>query len=572
MLHPLSFDKQKEIIINLADKMSRNDLITLILSHIQKKDTEEFRIRGTEEIIRMTNPCHVIPHIYNEYHQIVHDGISFLLSNISFPRFVSLAVDQLLMKSDISSEERLIELARQIPTLHKLGQIIARNRNIDKSFRKWLICLENDIHLTGIHSLKDKIESELSSLIKLFSIKTGDKILAEASVGAVIPFTWRDPGTDKESKGVFKLLKHKVKTYLKEESELLDKLAIFFDKNRDKYSLKNFRFIEIFQDIKEGLQRETDLSGEQSNLKRTAKFYEKNKTAIIPVLLPFSTENMTAMEYMNGGKITDADIKPENKKRLAKMLFKALIWHPLFSFNEQTLFHGDPHAGNIYAYEDIKDEVKLILLDWSQAGGLSKKERMNIFIIATGIFLDDEKLICKGINSLCEVQVRDLNQRDGSSRRLEPTRLEPTSRIIKIIRDILKSPQYIRRKTVEKIFFFIDQSAIQGIRFPKDLLLLRKAFFTLEGLIYELDPEFDMDKYVFNLLEELFIEELPKRWLYFFFPQSDSFNHYKSLMSNQDVQILANRIFMKCLEKGINLLTGCQLSYKKLGGLKLLGF
>ncbi len=492
----------------------------------------------------MTDPCHVIPHIYNEYRQIVHDGIFFFLSNFSLPRLVSLAVDQFLMKSDISSEERLIELARQIPTLHKLGQIIARNRNIDKSFRKWLICLENDLHLTGIHPLKEKIESELRGLIKVFSIKTGDKILAEASVGAVIPFTWREPGTDKESKGVFKLLKHKVKTHLKEESELLDKLALFFDKNRDKYPLKNFRFIETFRDIKEALQKEIDLSGEQSNLKRAAKFYEKDKTSVIPALLPFSTENMTAMEYMSGGKITDTDIKPENKKRLAKMLFKAVIWQPLFSRNEQTLFHGDPHAGNIYAYENGNDDIKLILLDWSQAGGLSKKERINIFKIAAGIFLDDEKLICKAIKSLCEDDI----QKDDSEK------------IIKIIRDIFKSPRYIRRKIVEKIFFFIDQTAIQGIRFPKDLLLLRKAFFTLEGILYELDPEFDMDRYVLNLLEELFLEELPKRWIYFLFPQSDSFNHYKSLMSNNDLQILGNRIFMKSLEKGINLLTSYQLS------------
>jgi len=170
---------------------------------------------------------------------------------------------------------------------------------------------------------------------------------------------------------------------------------------------------------------------------------------------------------------------------------------------------------------------------------LSKKERLNIFTIAAGIFLEDEKIICKAINSLCE---DDIQKNDSE-------------KIIRIIRDIFKSPRYIRCKIVEKIFFFIDQSAIQGIRFPKDLLLLRKAFFTLEGLLYEIDPEFDIDRYVLNLLEELFIEELPKRWAYFLFPQSDSFNHYKSLMSNQDVQILANRIFMKCLEKGINLLS-----------------
>ncbi len=46
MIHPLNFDKQKEMIINLAGKMSRSNLIAFILSHLQKTDTEEFRIQG----------------------------------------------------------------------------------------------------------------------------------------------------------------------------------------------------------------------------------------------------------------------------------------------------------------------------------------------------------------------------------------------------------------------------------------------------------------------------------------------------------------------------------------------
>ncbi len=50
-------------------------------------------------------------------------------------------ISQLQLKSDVDTKNRLVELAKRIPTLHKLGQIIARNPNIDPAVKKWLIQL-----------------------------------------------------------------------------------------------------------------------------------------------------------------------------------------------------------------------------------------------------------------------------------------------------------------------------------------------------------------------------------------------------------------------------------------------
>ncbi|NJL58682.1 MAG: hypothetical protein HC887_02570 [Desulfobacteraceae bacterium] len=118
-----------------------------------------------------------------------------------------------------------------------------------------------------------------------------------------------------------------------------------------------------------------------------------------------------------------------------------------------------------------------------------------------------------------------------------------------IISAILHSSEYTSRKIIDKAFYFIDQAAVRGIRFSSNLLFFRKAIFTLEGVLAEIDPEFDTDISIFRLLKELCSEELPKRWAYLLFPQSDRPDHYKSLMSNADLHALAVRLWTNLLRK-----------------------
>ena len=40
------------------------------------------------------------------------------------------------------------------------------------------------------------------------------------------------------------------------------------------------------------------------------------------------------------------------KKEFALSLFEMIIWKPLCSWEDHTIFHGDPHAGNIHAFRD----------------------------------------------------------------------------------------------------------------------------------------------------------------------------------------------------------------------------
>ena len=143
------------------------------------------------EVVERTRPQEAIPEVYSHYQAVVRDGIEFFLSQLSCRRFIDLVISQLKLKSDADTRERLIELAKQVPTLHKLGQIIARNPSIDLAVKRWLIHLENGFYGTPIDDLIKRIDSQLGENGNRDRVIVQSIILSEASVAAVIPFQWK---------------------------------------------------------------------------------------------------------------------------------------------------------------------------------------------------------------------------------------------------------------------------------------------------------------------------------------------------------------------------------------------
>ena len=70
------------------------------------------------------------------------------------------------------------------------------------------------------------------------------------------------------------------------------------------------------------------------------------------------------MEYVEGEKITDAFPRdPEARRRLARKFSDALTYDVIFAPREEALFHGDPHAGNVFHVLGDQDAYRIALLD-----------------------------------------------------------------------------------------------------------------------------------------------------------------------------------------------------------------
>jgi len=439
--------------------------------------------------------------------------------------------EQFLLDDETTAQQRLLELVKHMPTLHKLGQIIARNQNVDASFRKWLIHLENGLHSVTFQQIKESIDKELSAFPESLAVRISPTILAEASVAAVVPFVLSSD-SQVSVDGVFKILKPHVREYLYEELGILDELARFYDNHRENYVLKDFPFVSTFEDVKTLLLREIEPSGEQENLRRASVFFEHESAVKIPQVLTLSTKTMTSMEQVYGWKVTDAPLTEQEKRRCCKQIFRALIALPLFCLDQESFFHGDPHGGNIFAIKPQNhDQPRIALLDWSLAGRLTRTQRHYVIRLCFAILTQQKQEIYNAVTALAEIDLTN-----------EPT----LSNKIKVIINKAFSG-HSDYQWVRKAFSLIDTIATNGVRFPSDLLLFRKAVFTLEGILQELDPEFDMDSYMMDFMTKLFVEELPLRYWSVWFPLWDKSEHYKTLLSNTDLALMLGRASLNSL-------------------------
>lgn len=482
---------------------------------------KDFAMNIAQQVISLTQPHLAVPDVYRHYRPVVRDGIAFFLSQLTRQRLVELVVSQLKLAPQTSIQERLLEMAKRFPTLHKLGQIIARNPHIDPKIKNWLIHLENGQYGTPVDDVLTQVDHQLKQTGASDAVKPQPFILSEASVGTVLPFQRRSTADGRKIQGVFKVLKPHIRDYLEEELDILEKTAIFFENNRKRYSLRDFKFLNIFQDVRQMLIKEIDLAAEQVYLVEAARNYQDMPHIQIPKVFSLSTDTMTAMAYLDGTKITDADLKPEECRYLAGALFEALICRPLFSRKDKSLFHGDPHAGNILALNASKtNQVRIGLLDWSLAGHLSKNDRLKTTQLIQALLKNDLNGICNAAAGLTGDTMTPMQRHKCRD----------------LVLRLLKSAEFTGMNLIPRAFNLLEQLTFEGFVFSADLMLFRKAIFTLEGVLCDLWPSFDMDAALQQYLSTLMTQELPLRFNNLFFPMADTPENYTSMITNRDIQ------------------------------------
>lgn len=511
--------------------------------------------RVAREIVNRTRPQQAVPEAYAQYKPVVCDGIEFFLSRVSRPRLVELVASQLKLPPDTAPQERLLELAKRFPTLHKLGQTIARNPDLDPQVKKWLIHLENGRYGTPLERLLERIGDVEKTTGETGRIRVEPVILAEASVGAVLPFQWHAPQTETPVRGVFKVLRPGIRGRVREELAILEETARFFEAHRERYPLKNFQFLDLFQEVRQRLVWEIDLEAEQGHLDEATKFYGALPGIEIPERLPFSTGTVTAMTYLEGPKITDAELKPTDQRWCAARLFETLICKPLFSRRQASLFHGDPHAGNILAVKSAaSDRLRIGLVDWSLAGHLGKRDRIRAAQLIQAVFKNDLSGIRRSVTALHQGPQLDTHRQRQFRRR--------------VLR-LMRSSDFAGRPLIGRTFKLLEHLALEGFVFPADLMLFGKAVFTLEGVLHDLWPAFDMDAAITRHLAALMTREIPDRVRGLLAPFTDRPENYPSLISNVELHGLMVHQYFSALRSSSSIFSRYWTAWGQLCGMNL---
>jgi ubiquinone biosynthesis protein len=412
---------------------------------------------------------HLVPEPYLVWRQPVREAMLFVVNHLSEARLAEKLLEQVELPPNARPETRLLQLIAKVPGLQKLGQVLARNRHLRPALRKALTELENGIHDVDGPQVIAIIRERLGSKLERCNVEIDSKLLSEASVSAVIGFTWTNPESGERERGVFKVLKPHIPLYFAEDMDLLQELARYFGTCHRQYGPGARAIPDTFKKVRRLLQHEVDFAREQKTLLEAGALYKDVSAVRVPrVMRPLCTDTITAITEETGAKITEEVTRMSSWRRRAvgEQLLEALVAVPLFSPAEHSLFHADPHAGNLL-YNSRTGE--LIIIDWALRERLDRQQRRQLAMLFLMVALRDPVGTSNAIIALAEKPVR------RSAQKKEVIRGR--------VRRFLDSLPVAKFPSASDAMRLLEDVAFQGIRFPAPLIMLSKVLFTLDGIL-----------------------------------------------------------------------------------------
>ena len=476
---------------------------------------------------------------------LAHDCLLLFLHLSSDERQAERFATMARLPDEASRGDRILAFMARTPTLQKLGQILARNPSLAPDVRVALQSLENSIATSSPGELEMIVRSEWARDAHYADCHAefGTRVLAEASVGAVIEVRLAR-GDAPRAVAVSKILKPYAVKNLGEELEILSKIVAYLGDSGGAYGLGAASLSELFVEVRDALAQEIRVTEEQSNLRRAKTYFEADPSVVTPEVLDCSTTNATFMDFIEGIKITDAyPALPDKRRRVAERLSDVMTYDVLFSKAPQALFHGDPHAGNVLVSPSSEDPYRLGLIDWGLAATLERPQRIGLIQLILGLYLNDRERLAENIDALVHLDGGAVGVETASEPALgkevkpessDGAGVEDRDPLDRIIDGVLEGDD--DPSLFESLQRLVTALTREGYLLRYNVALYVKSQVTMEGILYELDPEFRQDKRVMSRVTARALREFPKRlgrtvW----FPSWHS-RDYGSLLSNEDVK------------------------------------
>ncbi|MFO0958878.1 MAG: AarF/UbiB family protein [Isosphaeraceae bacterium] len=446
----------------------------------------------------------VLPPEYARYRRPIAGALAHFLDGLPPDHQSAVLHDQAALPWTASTAERLARLAQSCPALHKLGQILARDPRLSPELRGHLQGLESLPPAVPIEAIERLLRDEVGPLER-YDIRLEPPAIAEASVAVVVPFRGEGPG-------VFKVLKPGIEDRLDQELALLESVGGYLDERCDDFGIPHLDYRGVFEQIRIKLLQEIRLDDEQRHLARARAFYDNDPAIHIPALLGPCGRRVTAMERVFGSKITEGS-GPEGRK-WAGLLADALIARPIFAKSGGAIFHGDPHAGNIFR----GDDGRLAILDWSLAGVLGGWECSTIVQVMLAAVALDAGRVAALLDVLGEWRGTDAKA------------------LGEVVRDRLRELRRGRFPGFSWLLGLLDDAATRArLRPSSDLLLFRKSLHTLQGVVADLaGNDGPIEGAILGRFARRMAAEWPLRWASW--PRSRAFDTH---VSNADLLQLA---------------------------------
>ncbi len=414
----------------------------------------------------------LVPSKHDRWVPVVKDAMLYVITHLSADRLAPKLLEQLELPPRTRAETRLLRLISMVPGLQKLGQVLARNRHLGAPLRHALMNLENGIRDIDTRTVHAQIRQQLGSRLNQFAVQLRPSILSEASVSAIVRFTWLNPQSGERERGVFKVMKPYIPVFFAEDMKLLQGLAEYFSGKLHAYGLRGDVLSDTFTKVRRLLEHEVNFEGEQKTLRDALQLYRSISGIRVPKLIEeLSTPLMTAMSEEHAVKITTSarGLSGWQRQRLAERLVEALVMVPLFAAEEFPYFHADPHAGNLL--HDRKSG-SIVILDWALTERLSRDHRRHLALLFGYVALRDRVAVAREIEALRQNHATPKHH--------------ATRRVNEFVSEYLDSLPVATVPSPVDAMRLLEKLAINGVRFPASLIMLSKVLLTLDGILYDL--------------------------------------------------------------------------------------
>ncbi|KAL0320046.1 UNVERIFIED_CONTAM: protein ACTIVITY OF BC1 COMPLEX kinase, chloroplastic [Sesamum radiatum] len=346
------------------------------------------------------------------------------------------------------------------PTLIKLGQLLSTRSDLfSKEFVEELAKLQDRVPAFPPSKAKKLIEKELGAPIHVLFKEFEDVPIAAASLGQ---------GTWTQRPGLKKLFDIDLRNF-KMIAEYFQKSETLGGPTRD--------WVGIYEECAKILYEEIDYVNEAKNADRFRRDFRNIKWVRVPMVFwDYTAIKVLTLEYVPGIKINQLDLIDARGYSRSKISSRAIEAY-LIQMLKTGSFHADPHPGNLA----IDGDGALIYYDFGMMGEIKTFTRDRLLELFYAIYEKDAKKVMQSLIDL------------GA---LKPTGdMAPVRRSIQFFLDNLLNQRPDHKQTLSAIgedLFAIATD--ESFRFPSTFTFVIRAFSTLEGIGYTLDPDFSFTK------------------------------------------------------------------------------
>ena len=232
-----------------------------------------------------------------------------------------------------------------------------------------------------------------------------------------------------------------------------------------------YRPTELVTEFGRSIRRELDLSREGRTIERFARNFAGDPSIRFPrVFRPHTTAGVLTMEFMHGTKVLEVPPATEGwdpllvARRGGDLMLRQVLEH--------GLFHADPHPANIFV---LPGNV-ICLLDLGNVGRLDRAMRGALGSLVEGLVREDPDRMARALLDIGR-PLRPINQRQ----------------LARDLAELLDAYAGITFRELQIGPLLQEALAVMRryrLQFPPDLMLLVRAFVTIEGVGRQLDPAF----------------------------------------------------------------------------------